>query len=378
MKWVFWISAALIGFTYLGYPLWLYLRCRLRPRPVARGPFHGSLSLVMVVRNEAATLRRKLENLLALSCPAERREIILVSDGSTDQTGEILSSYAALPEVRVLLRPQAEGKAVGLNQALQLATSDLVVFTDARQIIEPEALTRLTENFADPEVGCASGELMLGDPVSGESGKGVGLYWRVEKKVREMESESGSVAGATGAFYAARRRLVSSIPRETILDDVYIPMRILEQGFRVVFDPRARAWDIPDQGRGHEFARKVRTLNGNYQLLELMPSLLSRKNPIRFEFVSHKLLRLVVPFALLALLISSFYLTGPLYRAAMFLQLLFYVLGLLSLMGIKMGPMARAADAVLAFLLLNTAALVAFARFISGRRSTWGEVTAKG
>src|SRR5215469_5766615 len=203
MKWVFWISAALIGFTYLGYPLWLYLRCRLRPRPVARGPFHGSLSLIMVVRNEAATLRRKLENLLALSCPAERREIILVSDGSTDQTGEILSSYAALPEVRVLLRPQAEGKAVGLNQALQLATSDLVVFTDARQIIEPEALTRLTENFADPEVGCASGELMLGDPVSGESGKGVGLYWRVEKKVREMESESGSVAGATGAFYAA-------------------------------------------------------------------------------------------------------------------------------------------------------------------------------
>jgi biofilm PGA synthesis N-glycosyltransferase PgaC len=378
MKWVFWISAALVGYTYLGYPLWLYLRCRLRPRPVARGRFHSSLSLIMVVRNEAARLRRKLDNLLALSYPSEAWEIILVSDGSTDQTDEILSSYATLPQIRVLLRSQAEGKPVGLNEALALASSDLVVFTDARQIVEPEALTRLTENFADPQVGCASGELMLGDPVSGESAKGVGLYWRVEKKVREMESESGSVAGATGAFYAARRHLVSSVPRETILDDVYIPMRILEQGFRVVFDPRARAWDIADQGRSREFARKVRTLNGNYQLLELMPSLLSGKNPIRFEFVSHKLLRLVVPFALLALLISSFYLAGPLYRAAMLLQLLFYVLGLLSLVGIKMGPMARAADAVLAFLLLNTAALVAFARFVSGRRSAWGEVTAEG
>ena len=378
MKWVFWASAGLVVYTYLGYPLWLYLRCRLRPQPLARGGFSGSLSIVMVVRNEATILRRKLDNLLAMTYPSPQWEIILVSDGSSDETTDILNSYAKVPQIRVLLRPQAEGKAAGLNEALRLSHSDLLVFTDARQIIEPEALLLLAENFADARVGCASGELMLGDPVSGESAKGVGLYWRVEKKIREMESDSGSVAGATGAFYAARRALVSAIPTETILDDVFIPMRILEQGFRVVFDARARAWDVADQGRSREFARKVRTLNGNYQLLELMPSLLSRKNPIRFEFISHKLLRLIVPFALLTLLIASCYLRGPLYRAAMLLQLVFYILGLIRLLGIRMGPLARAADAVLAFLLLNTAALVAFARFVSGRRTAWGGLPAKG
>ncbi|MBV9180622.1 MAG: glycosyltransferase family 2 protein [Acidobacteria bacterium] len=378
MRAVFWVSALLIGYTYLGYPLWLYLRCRLRPQPITRSPFAGSLSILMVVRNEAGSLRQKLENLLALEFPSERWEIIVVSDGSSDGTAEILQSYARRAHLRIVVRSQSQGKAAGLNEALALSTSDLLVFTDARQAIEAHALARLTENFADPGVGCASGELMLGDPLLGESARGVGLYWRVEKKIREMESASGSVAGATGAFYAARRELVSAIPEETILDDVFIPMRVLEQGFRVVFDPRARAWDVPDQGRSREFARKVRTLNGNYQLVELMPSLLSAKNPIRFEFISHKLLRLIVPFALLALLIASFYLSGPLYRTAMLLQLLFYVLGLLSLLRIKMGPMARAADAVLAFLLLNTAALVAFARFISGRKAGWGEVAAKG
>jgi cellulose synthase/poly-beta-1,6-N-acetylglucosamine synthase-like glycosyltransferase len=236
----------------------------------------------------------------------------------------------------------------------------------------------LSENFADPAVGCASGELMLGDPQAGESSQGVGLYWRIEKKIREMESDSGSVAGATGAFYAARREAVTAIPVETILDDVFIPMSILQRGLRVVFDPRARAWDVADQGANREFARKVRTLTGNYQLLQLMPSILGRHNPIRFEFISHKLLRLCVPFALLALLVASLDLQGTIFRAALILQLAFYALGLLSLLRLQMGPLSRAADAVMAFVLLNTAALVALVNFVFGRRTAWGHVAAKG
>src|SRR5208337_611205 len=155
-------------------------------------------------------------------------------------------------------------------------------FTDARQKIESCALRRLMENFADAEVGCVSGELMLGNPETGEAGEGMGLYWRVEKKIRELESASGSVVGATGALYAVRRELLVNLPEGTILDDVYIPMQVTRQGKRVVFEPRARAWDSVNLGAEREFARKVRTLSGNYQLLQLAPWLLSGSNPIRF------------------------------------------------------------------------------------------------
>ena len=209
--------------------------------------------------------------------------------------------------VRTLLKPVSQGKAAGLNDAIKLASGEVLLFTDARQQIESGALRLLIENFADPDVGAASGELMLGDPTSGETGKGMGLYWRIEKKIRELESASGSVAGATGAIYCARRSLLdeSPLPEGTILDDVLLPMQIVRKGFRVIFDARARAWDSPDLGESREFSRKVRTLSGNYQLLQLAPWLLSSENAIRFEFVSHKLSRLAVPFALLALLIAS-------------------------------------------------------------------------
>lgn len=219
---------------------------------------------------------------------------------------------------------------------------------------------------------------MLGDVNTGESGKGVGLYWRMEKQIRELESNSGSVAGATGAIYAVRRKCIPSLPPDTLLDDVFIPMAVVQQGYRVLFDPRACAWDIADQGVEREFGRKVRTLTGNYQLIQLMPSVLSGRNPIRFEFISHKLLRLCVPFALFAVLVSSLFLSSPFYRTATLLQLAFYGLALISLLRVKLGPLSRAADAVLAFVLLNTAALVAFVHFIFGRKAAWGHVAAKG
>jgi cellulose synthase/poly-beta-1,6-N-acetylglucosamine synthase-like glycosyltransferase len=271
------------------------------------------------------------------------------------------------------MKPASHGKAAGLNDAIKLATGEVLLFTDARQHIESGALRLLVENFADPDVGAASGELMLGDPASGETGKGMGLYWRIEKKVRELESASNSVVGATGAIYCARRNLIedSPLPDGTILDDVLLPMHIVRQGFRVIFDSRARAWDSPDLGDGREFSRKVRTLSGVYQLLRIAPWLLRSQNPIRFEFVSHKLSRLAVPFALLALLIASMFLPQPFYRAALAAQLAFYALSLAALAGIKIGPLSRLADPARTFVVLNSAAIVAFINFVSGRKAVW-------
>ena len=385
MKYTFWIAAALIGYSYLGYPAWLWLRSRWSPRPVRRGFVESSaapaVSAVMVVRNEEAVIARKLENLLTLDYPQAKLDVVVVSDGSSDRTPAILADYArdsALPtgaptRVRTLLKAVSQGKAAGLNDAIKLASGEVLLFTDARQQIESGALRLLLENFADLDVGAASGELMLGDPTSGETGKGMGLYWRIEKKIRELESASGSVAGATGAIYCARRRLLdeSPLPQGTILDDVLLPMQIVRQGFRVVFDARARAWDSPDLGESREFSRKVRTLSGNYQLLQLAPWLLSSENAIRFEFVSHKLSRLAVPFALLALLIASMFLPQPLYRAALGAQLAFYALSLAALAGVKIGPLSRIADPARTFVVLNSAALVAFINFVTGRKAVW-------
>jgi cellulose synthase/poly-beta-1,6-N-acetylglucosamine synthase-like glycosyltransferase len=371
MKWVFWFSAALLAYTYAGYPAWLWVRSRLRYRPVKSASSAPSVSIVMIVRNEAAALERKLKNLLSLDYPAGNSEIVVVSDGSNDATNTILDYFAADGRIRILVNPASRGKAACLNDAVAAARGEIVLFTDARQQVESGALRLLVDAFADPEVGCASGELMLGDPVAGEHIRGMGLYWRVEKSVRQMESASASVVGATGAIYAVRKSLIVPVPASTILDDVYIPMHVVRQGFRVVFIPEARAWDVADQGHEREFSRKVRTLSGNYQLLQLAPWLLSSRNPIRFEFISHKLLRLLAPFLLVTMFVSSLVLPQMFFRAALLSQVVFYALGVLAILKLTRGPWTRIADAARTFMVLNAAASVAFIKFILGREVAW-------
>jgi len=199
----------------------------------------------------------------------------------------------------------------------------------------------------------------------------MGLYWRIEKTVREMESACGSVVGATGAIYCARRSLLDKLPAGTILDDVLLPMQVVRRGFRVVFDSQARAWDSPDLGAGREFSRKVRTLTGNYQLLQLAPWVLGSQNPIRIQFVSHKLFRLMVPFALIALFVASMLLVTPFYRAIWIAQIAFYALSIAAVVGLRIGPLSRLADAAWTFVVLNSAAAVAFVNFVTRREVAW-------
>lgn len=371
MKWWFWGSMWVIVYTYAGYPGWLWLRSRLRPRVVHRSPHFPRVSIVMVVHNEEKILGRKIDNLLCLNYPKEKFELHVVSDGSTDRTEAILRCYNHDSRVKTTCSPQRRGKSACLNDGIGAAQGSIVLFTDVRQEIESDALQLLVENFADPAVGAVSGELMLGAPSSGEAGMGMGLYWRVEKVIRELESCSGSVVGATGALYAVRRELLVPLPDDTVLDDVYIPMNVVRQGQRVIFDGRARAWDSPHLGGRREFARKVRTLSGNYQLLQLAPWLVRSGNPIRFEFVSHKLMRLVIPFALVALVVSSALIRTPFYRIALIAQAAFYVIAVLARLAVNLGPVGRVAGAAWTFVVLNAAALVAFKNFVIGRKTVW-------
>jgi cellulose synthase/poly-beta-1,6-N-acetylglucosamine synthase-like glycosyltransferase len=232
-------------------------------------------------------------------------------------------------------------------------------------------LKNLVANFADPSVGCASGELILRADPKTASSDGVGLYWRLERNIRNWEGLAGSTVGTTGAFYAVRKDLLLPLPEGTILDDVYVPLQVARQDRRVVFDPKAVAWDDFTPSPKQEFRRKVRTLTGNYQLLRLAPWVLTSANPLRLQLVCHKLLRLLVPLALVGLLVSTFWIRQGVYEITLVLQIILYVLATLSALRAKVGFLSRLSNISLAFILLNTAAAVAFIYFITGRKAVW-------
>jgi cellulose synthase/poly-beta-1,6-N-acetylglucosamine synthase-like glycosyltransferase len=323
----------------------------------------------MAARNEEKHLEEKLHNLQQLDYPRALVDTLVVSDGSTDRTHDILTNFAD-SRVRSILLPAQGGKAEALNRGLEAVKGDIVVFMDIRQRVATDSIRTLVESFADPSVGCVSGALTLGD---GEetSPKGVGSYWKMEKTIRCWESASGSAVGATGALYAVRRSLVPRLPAGLILDDVFIPMEVARTGARVIFEPHALAWDSLPSSPKQEFRRKVRTLFGNYQLLRLAPWLVTAQNPLRFEFVGHKLSRLVVPFALIGIILASVFLSGFLYRIPLAATIGVGVLGVLAFVRVPLGIVSRLSHLALAFVLLNTAAIVAFFYFALGKKQVW-------
>jgi poly-beta-1,6-N-acetyl-D-glucosamine synthase len=370
MRLAFWLSAGFIVCTYAGYPAWMYLRARFRPIPVHPAPITPDVSIIMAVHNGAKYLARKLRNLSQLDYPKDRVEVIVVSDGSTDETNSILSAYTQA-RFQAVVSTEHRGKAAALNQGMRAAKGTILFFTDVRQTISSDALRNIVSNFADPRIGCVSGELVFAKGGVNVSGDGMGLYWKMEKKIRYWEAQSNSSVGATGAIYATRRDLTPEIPEGTILDDVYIPLRIASQRARVIFEPRATAWDEAPEQVEREFRRKVRTLVGNYQIMRIAPWTLSGANPLRFEFVCHKLLRLIVPFALVSTFITSMLLHGTFYRIAFYAEVALCLLAGLASLRPRLGIITRVANVSLAFLVLNAAAAVALFYFVSGKKQVW-------
>jgi cellulose synthase/poly-beta-1,6-N-acetylglucosamine synthase-like glycosyltransferase len=352
METVFWASVAFVLYVYAGYPLLLALgvrtpQVRMRRQRRADSRSLPGVSIILAARNEAARLPARIDNLLASDYPAERLEIIVASDGSTDDTAKVLARYGR--RITLLMLP-ATGKAGALNAAVMHAHNPILVFADARQRFAPDAIRRLVAPFNDRIVGAVSGELVLdceqphgreqaaaAVPPPSTIGDGVGAYWKYEKWLRRHEAAVDSTVGVTGAIYAMRRWLWQPLPVDAILDDVLGPMRLVQRGYRVVFEPGARAFDGTSASAPAELRRKVRTLAGNFQLLRYSPSLLvPRRNPVWLQFVSHKIGRLFVPHALIALFVSSAYLAvtktdltvgidvNSLYVAAFFGQLFFY------------------------------------------------------
>lgn len=368
MRPLFWGCLALVAYAYFGYAMLLWLQVCIRARPVLQSPIRPNVSILIAVRNEEANLPAKLENLRVLNYPQDQTQVVIVSDGSADQTASILREHAST--VVSIIVDKSNGKASALNEAVKRATGEILVFLDARQRVEPDAVGELVSCFADSTVGAVSGELLLETKSTESASDALGLYWKIEKTVRKLESASGSVIGVTGAIYAIRRDLYTEMPTGTILDDVFVPMHVARLGRRVVFQPSAIARDQIFSENGKEFSRKVRTLTGNYQLLRLAPWMLSPSNPLFFRFISHKLLRLLVPPLLLLMLMASALCPGPCYKAFFWLQIVFYALAAFGILN----PSTKRFKAVAianTFVMLNAAAVLAFYNFVTGRDMVW-------
>ncbi len=302
---IFMLSVALIAFTYFGYPALLAAWSRMAPRSTQRERFTPTVTVVVVGHNEADAIAAKVESCLEQNYPDEKLRLLVVSDGSSDGMVAVVDALDN-PRVRVLEFAKRRGKAACLNDALAACNDEFIVFCDVRQPLDRSAVRFLLENFADDTVGAVSGELIMRIDGASEFGAGIDAYWRYEKFIREQESRVGSTVGVTGALYALRRSLWQPIPEQTILDDVLIPMNVVMQGYRVLFDHRAVAWDRPSVSADQERTRKTRTLAGNFQLLDMRPDLLVPwRNPLFFQFVCHKVLRLLVPACMLLALLSN-------------------------------------------------------------------------
>src|SRR5262245_579740 len=326
MEILFWLSLAFVCYVYLGYPLLLVFARRVRRRPINKRYWEPAVSIVIAAYNERERLAKKIQNCLSLDYPKEKLQIIISLDGSTDGSKFLLRRFVS-QGVTVIQSRSHLGKASALNRAMRHATGEIIVFADVRQTFHPAAIRELTANFSDECVGAVSGELILRDEAQTEAGTDVGIYWRYEKAIRSLESEIHSVPGATGAIYAIRRGLFQELPENTLIDDVLVPMRIVLSGKRAVLDSTAKAYDSVACCPNAEFGRKVRTLTGNYQLLTQLPELLVPwRNPIFFQFISHKVGRLLVPYALLALFISNLFMARGIFIVTLSVQVVWYAL----------------------------------------------------
>jgi cellulose synthase/poly-beta-1,6-N-acetylglucosamine synthase-like glycosyltransferase len=362
-----------VAYTYAGYPLLVALWARVAPRRVREQTFVPTVSICLAVHDGERDLARKLSNLQALDYPADRLQFLVFSDGSTDATERILHDLAARdPRIVWLGSPERVGKPTALNRLLPLATGEVLLLCDVRQLLAPSALRELLRLLSDPSVGCVSGSLVLAGAA------GAGAYWRYERLIRGAEGRIGGMVGVSGSLYAIRRADMPPLPSDVLLDDMFVPLRVvLSTGKRVTLAEAAEAYDTAfDDDR--EFGRKIRTIAGNYQLLAKMPELLlPRRNPLWFQLVSHKLLRLVCPWALVVLFVATAALAldpapspaGPAawsWRTLLCAECAFGALALLGRHAGRLGTLART------FVVLNAAAVVGFVRFLRGSQAvTW-------
>lgn len=390
MVWVFWASALLLLHTYVFYPLLLILIDGFRQaaenlkfisgageRRGRAEESHGpSVALVVAAYNEESCIGDKLANSLQLDYPADKLKVLIGSDGSSDRTDAIVKGCT---DARVMLSAAPRGgKVAVLNRCIPSAQGEIVVLTDANTMLDGRALKKLMRHFRDPAVGAVCGRLRLYNKVKREYEESA--YWSYESLIKFYEGKHGAVLGANGGIYAIRKSLFTPLPPDTIVDDFIIPMRLLQAGYKVIYDPEAVAFEETTEDYAKEAGRRARIAAGNFQSLRLLGSLLlPTAGFVSFAFWSHKLLRWVAPFLMgLAVLSNLFLLNRTWAWLTLGLQFLFYGLALAGAQGLlRRSPLRRTASLAYYFTSMNYALAVGFVRFLRNSQAAAWNRTAR-
>jgi cellulose synthase/poly-beta-1,6-N-acetylglucosamine synthase-like glycosyltransferase len=376
---IFFFSAGLIIYTYFGYPLLLTLLARLFPRPLHREEtYTPMLTLLIAAYNEENVITEKLENSLALDYPADRLQILVATDGSDDRTPNLVKHYAA-QGVELSHHPERRGKMAAIKRAMPLVRGDVVVFSDANAFYQPDALRKLVRNFADARVGVVCGKRRISKEQRALT-HSEGLYWRYESFIRQKESLIDSITGVDGEMLALRRTLYQSPIKAVINDDFYMAYAVLNQGYRVIYEPEAITEEKMSESLRDEGIRRSRIVAGRYQLL-LRPDTIPWRRPwVAFAALSHKALRPLVPFCMFLSYVANllWWCTArePIILASVLVgQTLFYVSAAAGWLLDRWGITNKLLYIPYYLCSANLAALKGFAKFITGRQSAqWKKV----
>ncbi|MDZ7268862.1 MAG: glycosyltransferase family 2 protein [candidate division KSB1 bacterium] len=373
---VVWLCIGMLAYTYLGYPLLMYLLAKLRRRfapgntlPATNHRDWPFVNFLIPAYNEQNIIREKVENTLHLDYPRDRLRITVVSDGSTDQTNAMLASYGE-NEIHFIALPRRQGKTKVLNQIIPTLPGEIIVLSDASGLLQPDALKKLVRHFSDPRVGCVSGVYMFETDDNSLRSMTERLYWKYETFLKTYESRVHSVIGAHGALYAFRRTLFVPLDQKAINDDFIVPMQIIRQGYRVHYEPEAVVSERESTSLPGEFQRRIRINVGNFQMIYVLRSLLNpRRGLVALQFISHKVLRTISPAFILLLPPACLLAEAPLYRLMLGLQAAFYLIGVLGYVQEFFGLRISYLYMPFYFLMGNVAAVFGFVRFILRKQS---------
>lgn len=373
---IFWTTAIVIVYAYLGYSLTILIMSRFIQHPIHKASIEPSITYLITAYNEQKNIRAKLEQTLSLDYPHEKLEVLVASDGSTDDTDKIVREYSGRG-VRLVRVEGRVGKTETQNQAVKEARGDIIVFSDATTFYDRSALRNIVRNYADSRVGAVSGRYEYRNPTGAAIGVGSVLFWKYENLIKTLQTRIRTISGACGCIYSIRRNLYEPLPAD-IISDLVEPLKILEKGYRVVFEPEAVAFEETTERTREEFSMRVRVATRGMRGLIYMRALF---NPLRFGFVSfqlfsHKVLRWLIPLFLLILLVTNIFLLGTwFYNATFCLQAAFYTAAAAGYFGEKNQVKLKILSIPLYFTTVNLAAIVAMYRVWKGHKAvTWETV----
>lgn len=339
MQTIFWVALFIIFYTYVGYGIVLFFIVKIvrifRKEQAFESNYDlPSVTIIVAAYNEAYCIEEKIANTLDLEYPVNKLSYIFITDGSTDNTPEIVSKYA---DIHLMHQPERTGKIVAVHRAMQEVTTEVVVFTDANTLLNKKVLINICRHFQDPSVGAVAGEKRVQIDDSGDATAGEGFYWKYESKLKAWDSELYSVVGAAGELFSVKTSLYIPVPVDTLLDDFMISMLIAQKGYRIVYEPDAYATENASANTKEELKRKVRIAAGGIQsFLRLMPLLNPLKHPIlSFQYLSHRILRwTITPFLMIFCFFLNWYIVIVLKADVKYLvvlagQILFYGFALL-------------------------------------------------